>query len=585
MIRRCLLILVALLAFVSMSAEEMDMIVLLDVSESMFPYFDDTVNFLLKDIVDEHLEYGDGFHLISFSGTPEREIYRVITSTDDMEAVLARIMLLHPLGKHTDLLFALDYLYDYVLELPLSTAKNILILTDGIQDPPPGSIYPSTTDAEREANRAAVVETATALKREGWKVRLIEFPRGEESLDEEDENDLFKPMAETLDIDVVKYHSGEEISHTATGAPSLEFPGDLGKVGSSVSVSFKVRNYRDEAVILKLEKIQSRGNNILSEPVQLKVDKQSDGTLTTRLDLSGFEPGEYLLEIELLFSDDLRIYPRRGNLSFTLVESNLARLRLPAIVVVIAAAAILLLIFVIIFLRRHIEHSADKESYLLLQPGRRSTEEDDASLVLTRRSRDSDEERQQEGAPGTAPAAIESRRGGTGKVPLMTAGSSGATRGKIPLSRISASHHAPDWSASGADSEQSAILGKRPIEFRLSGQNPYNAGRNIRWIGDHRRTVGGAGSYFLIFLVKVPEKIAEVAIVDGALTFTPIKHEFFPGLTGPLANCINQPIALHTDHGDFTMIFREWISPLERINRVLRLIDEPGTRNYPPEVG
>ena len=276
MIRRYVLILAMLSALFTVTAEEMDMVVLLDVSESMFPYFDDTVNFLLKDIVDEHLEYGDGFHLLSFAGAPEREINRVIKNSGDIEAVLARIMLLHPLGKHTDLLFALNYLYEYVKGLPLSTAKNILILTDGIHDPPPGSRYPAGTEAEREENRQEAIRISTALKRQGWKVRLIEFPLGADGLGDQsnENNNLFRPMAETLGVEVIKYENGEDISHSATGAPSLEFPGDLGRVGSSFTVPFKVRNFLDEALIVKLDQILSRGENLLDEPVQLRVGGQ-----------------------------------------------------------------------------------------------------------------------------------------------------------------------------------------------------------------------------------------------------------------------------------------------------------------------
>ena len=592
MIKRAVLIVFILLAAVSLAAEPMDMIVLLDVSQSMFPYFDDTINFLLKDLIDGHLQTGDGFHLLSFAGSPEQEIHRVINSESDMEAVLARIMLLHPLGRHTDLLFAMNYLYDYVSRLPLRTSKNILILTDGIHDPPPGTSYPAETAAQRENNREEVTRVATKMKREGWQVRLIQFPRdlssaadsagtGKDSMAEEQidtsgeirspeekpkdsstsslsesgssgENDsnLYDSISEALGVDIIEYESGRELSHAATGAPHLQFPDNLGAVARSFTAPFTITNYIDNSILIKLNRIQTRGINILDEPVQLKLGAEGSGTLNAHMTLpESFEPGEYRLDVELFFSDDLRIFPRKGELIFELKSLvNLAWIKIVLFVILGLALLYFLLFFIIFPLSRHIEHNAGADkTYISLQAASGSGR-DPAALQK----------------PGHA--AQSEPVHAKGKVPLLEA-SHYTPGGKIPLSQISSS--------------QTAILqdmkpGHRPIEFRLSGQNPYNGGRNIRWVGKNSRSVGGGGSFFLIFLIKVPERIAEVTFTETGLRFTPIREEFFPSLSGPIENCLNRPVLLETEYGSFTMVFREWISPLERINHVLHLTDHPG---------
>ena len=178
------------------------------------------------------------------------------------------------------------------------------------------------------------------------------------------------------------------------------------------------------------------------------------------------------------------------------------------------------------------------------------------------------------GGQATVPAVQnrQARPAGSGKIPLMNVPSH-QTGGKIPLSQISSSAY---FSASALHPMRK--LGHRPIEFRMSGQNPNNGGRNIRWIGKQNRSVGGGSSFFLIFLVKVPERIAEVTFTEKGLQFSPLREEFFPGLTAPIEHCIDRPIELHTEHGVFTILFREWISPLEHINRLLHLIDEPGMK-------
>ena len=242
----------------------------------------------------------------------------------------------------------------------------------------------------------------------------------------------------------------------------------------------------------------------------------------------------------------------------------------------------MLIFFTIVPLRRHIEANAGKESYR--SPGKGAATEDEAQLYGPAPR---DREEQQAGSAGKVPldqldtrgtgaeAASSSGRSSSGKVPLMESSRQG-TGGKIPLSQISGSR----LSGSHPLSTDPGKLGHRPVEFRLSGQNPFNGGRNIRWIGKSSRSVGGGGSFFLIFLIKVPERIAEVEFTENGLRFTPLKPEFFPGLQGPVENCINRPMTLRTDHGDFSILFREWISPLERINRILHLIDEPGLKSY-----
>ncbi len=598
MIKRCILLLLLLTAILPAVAEEMDMIVLLDVSESMFPYFDDTVNFLLKDIVDEHLEYGDGFHLLSFSSVPEQEIHRVIKSEKDIEASLARIMLLHPLGKYTDLISAMNYLYGYVRDLSLSTSKNILILTDGIHDPPPGSAYPAQGPDAREKNRAEAIRIAQELKREGWRVRLIEFPRngnsggtatadgttavdGSENADNSDEsNDLYGPISETLGVDVIPYEKGNGISHTATGAPSLDFPDNLGRVGAEFTIPFTVTNYRDEPIIVHLEEIRTKEGNILIAPQQLRVDPAKKAVLNARVSLEGYENGEYAMGTELVFSDDLRIFPRKGELRFQLSHSNIVRFKVPFLIIVAAIALILLIIFTIIPLRRHIESNADADSAYGPKATRKERDETDSGRQIMESGMPTIS-----GAPGkhgkttNKPDATDTYIGperlhseqtpGSGKVSLMEVQTS-RPGGKIPLSQISTIHH--------YDSHEEGF-GHKPIEFRLSGQNPNNSGRNIRWVGKQIRTVGGGNSFFLVFLIKVPEKIAEVEFTESGLRFTPLHEEFFPDITKPVENCLNIPLRLHTEHGDFSMVFREWISPLERVNHILHLIDKPGMSN------
>ena len=59
----CLFILVSFIV----GAVPLDFVVLLDISESMLPYFDDTINYLIGDLLKQHLVEFDGFHLLTFA--------------------------------------------------------------------------------------------------------------------------------------------------------------------------------------------------------------------------------------------------------------------------------------------------------------------------------------------------------------------------------------------------------------------------------------------------------------------------------------------------------------------------------------
>ena len=102
-----ILILVSIV-FSASAAQTFDTVILLDTSESMFPYFDSSVEYLIQDIIKNQLKAGDTFHLLTFANKPEYELSRKIRNKKDIEDILARILLLQPLGRYTDLISALS---------------------------------------------------------------------------------------------------------------------------------------------------------------------------------------------------------------------------------------------------------------------------------------------------------------------------------------------------------------------------------------------------------------------------------------------------------------------------------------------
>lgn len=89
-------------ALFRISATNADIIVLMDASGTIFPWFDQINNTILVDITKKFVRPGDTFHLISFNSRVNLEIVQPIKTEADISRVVSRFMLLYPLGQNSD---------------------------------------------------------------------------------------------------------------------------------------------------------------------------------------------------------------------------------------------------------------------------------------------------------------------------------------------------------------------------------------------------------------------------------------------------------------------------------------------------
>ncbi len=567
------------------SAQTFDTIVLLDTSESMFGYFNSSVDYLIQDIIKNQLKQGDTFHLLSFADTPEYEISKKIRTSKDIESILSRILLLKPLGKYTDLISALEYLNNYAGSLSPATRKKIIILTDGIHDPPPSASHFSDQDVISKVK--LITEN---MKRQGWDVSLVRFPlsgadSGYKSGDNGDneasgagsgssENnvlpgkekeregiDLFPELSKELKTDIIEYDSDKTaLSHKATGSPLIIFPENLGEVGRTFEIPFKVKNYLPHPVQVKLKSVLVDGKeNILKDEVMKVVKPESTSPLDAEVSLpESYKPGEYDLSVDLVFPSDTRPYPRKGTISFVLEDtgsfSGSAGFVLKVIMYVIAAAVLL---FVLILLIRKFF----------------------SGISLG-------------GGTGRAPRKV-SRGTKSGPLPADVSAASHKRTGSEPASRgerKTASSSSPAKSASGSPVKSTSRFTESPdgnggkvYEMLVSSQNRHVGFRNIHLLKENSvLTVGGSGSDdYLIFIYPVDGHIAEVELKNGVPYFRPVKKEFFPDFSADAVRLDSGEIKVtSSDSAVFSVSFREWIPPAERINKILHLIDNPGLPDF-----
>lgn len=320
-----------------------DVIVLLDVSQSVLPYFHDITDYVVSSVVKDFLRIGDSFHLLSFGEVTQVEINQKISGEEDARSILARLYLLYPLARNTDLIAACDYLYQYLADLPESRGKVVVIITDGVQNPSEKS---ASYGLDAEAVKTQLEAIAARIRSNGWPVYIIKVPfsaeraaaesrtaNGETPADaaavQANASDTTAALAEALNSMVTEYSPDDKdsVARTSLSLPLAEYPQDLGKKGLSFGFPLVIRNTGDGTVNLELQHVLTDGTDILQKKSFLSLAPGKSGTMDVHIALSPDTPsGPTKLPIELYFADGLRVSPSHATLSFTLAPSPFAKL-------------------------------------------------------------------------------------------------------------------------------------------------------------------------------------------------------------------------------------------------------------------
>ncbi|MBN1411510.1 MAG: VWA domain-containing protein [Spirochaetales bacterium] len=530
-----ILAILILIAATGLWASNMDLIVMVDTSSSMLPFFDDLLQYLFSDILMKNLNYGDTFHLLSFSSTVTVELEERIVSKQSAINALRKINFLKQkllLGKYTDLVLAIKETIRYAESLSSINSKRIFLLTDGIHDPPPGSEY--SNEDPVKVNEEMQQLAQKIISKGGWSVNILQIPtedminenrmtespsdqhpedtQGNAKLTPFPRNQYLDQFADKLGITIYPYKTDENknLSNRVLGFPVLIFPDNLGNQSKDFAIPFKIQNFLDEPVIIRLRSIKDAEGNIftrtantLSVPAKATVPFNVPVTLPDT-----YEKGPLDIKIQLSFEDDSRISPKEGQIQliysgnpWTEVSHFIVN-NLFIIILVLIAAGILALLF--FYVRKQFLEDAFSD--------------------------------------------------------------------KVKLIHVSAWDHKTQEDM------------KDMIEMKVDFQNPNIGTRNIRKFQEGKTYgVGGSHSSFLIFLVPVPPDIAEIRMENNKYIFTPLDPAYFPDITKPVKNCLDTDINVQTPKG-YKMIIRfiRYISPLYRINSLLHSIyeqkesEEPG---------
>jgi hypothetical protein len=230
----------SLLCAVNVAADDSELLVMVDTSASMFLFFDDLVDYLIKDLLKDNLQDDDYFHLLSFADEPQVEIATVIDDDNSLRRAVSAILLLHPLGRYTDLIRAVQFLYDYTSSLPEDSTKSIFLLTDGIHDPPPGSPF---YNWDEKRLRSELLKNATEIKKQGWSVHIIHLPGDAGDAAQTGERkgtDLFPDLAAALETPPIPFtREDQQTSPSLAEPPPGQEPGPEPPLPSEPAVRYR----------------------------------------------------------------------------------------------------------------------------------------------------------------------------------------------------------------------------------------------------------------------------------------------------------------------------------------------------------
>ena len=211
--------------------EQAEIVVMMDTSGTILPYYDDINKRVLTEINSKFIREGDMFHLISFSAKPRHEISQKITDASDLSKIVSRFMLLYQLGQNSDLLAAFDYAKDFTQNLKTGNKEKILvIISDGIFNPPKNSPYASYTP---EQLKNKISRIASDIRGENWKVYFVKLPFPDNVIIRNIDGDVISDIAGTAGG--VSGSSGNAGS-TGSGTTSSG-SGNAGSTGSGTASS------------------------------------------------------------------------------------------------------------------------------------------------------------------------------------------------------------------------------------------------------------------------------------------------------------------------------------------------------------
>jgi len=326
--------------------------------------------------------------------------------------------------------------------------------------------------------------------------------------------DLSTVVANELNIPVTELdrEEGAEIISTTIGAISVEFPESIGKVSRDFTIPIRVKNPSPNPVYLETQAVLVEGIDRIRKKSFKEIPPRSESVLELYVGLpETYQNGAMTLRIEPQFAGSIRINPPSALIRAELVNGTASSWFFRLLPLVLLIGGILLaaiFAILIIFVLRRLQKNPGQAMAEAIQPPR----EEAGRLSVPAKIKIAETARTVQAA-GSAPP-------GKTVQPVLQDNSVSALTAKPAPSPVP-SIEEPSIAIRRAN-------GRIMLSLFVQDQNMAIGKRNVHLMkAGHRLTVGGHNSDFLIFLVPVPHRIADVHLT-GTARLIPRRSRILP---------------------------------------------------------
>jgi hypothetical protein len=379
----CFLFCTLIFANVNQASNKADIVILLDNSGTMLPYYDEVNTKVLTEICDNFVRLGDTVHLISFNEKPVTEISQPVKTEADIYKLISRFNLLYPLGPYTDFPSALTYAQQYMASLDVYNQKVLIIISDGLFNPATNSTFYNKTPEEINS---VIDSTISKMKSEGSHIYYIKAPFPEnlnlKSLedgsttnvgDESDESVYFEYGSALENLEEVEtsalipdedttYNSDSFIGPILS-MPELSTKKDFGNKKLNFTLPITIKNTSDEKIKLELTQILINENNVLDKSVFVKIPAKKSKKINAKIKMpEDTKLGQQQIFAECVFADNVRTRPQFLDFfvnfkSGTNIFANFKNIGFAILIILLILLAIIaLLLFILSISKNHKEN-------------------------------------------------------------------------------------------------------------------------------------------------------------------------------------------------------------------------------------